>query len=263
MREKIAQYLSLGVLMVSAVLIIPLEQKVGGYPLLLAGALLLYFAEEQFAKHVLLVFVSIAILGLAPISTDISASHVAVMGGLLSLAVAVPYLVTRYIYKQKVIKFPFAKHTWTKEHVGYLLLALGLSYVLLPFWMQTTNGWQNWSVILEPWPLFVLFLGTNGLGIWDELFFIVTILALLKKHLPFWQANTVQAVLFTAFLFELGFRGWAPLLIFPFALLQGLVFKRTENLLYIIAIHLTIDLILYLALINAHFPEVLPIFLTR
>lgn len=129
--------------------------------------------------------------------------------------------------------------------------------------MQTTGAYQNWVVENDPYHLFILFLGTNGLGIWDELFFIVTVLALLKRHMPFHQANLVQALLFTSFLYELGFRGWAPFIIYPFALLQGLVFRRTDNLVYIIAIHLTIDFVLYLALINAHHPQLLNIFITR
>ena len=108
----------------------------------------------------------------------------------------------------------------------------------------------------------LLFIGTNALGIWDELFFIITVLALLRRHLPFFWANAIQAVLFTAFLYELGFRGWAPLAIYPFALLQGIVFKKTHNLLYIIAIHLTIDFVLFLALINAHHPHLVDIFIT-
>lgn len=121
---------------------------------------------------------------------------------------------------------------------------------------------MNWSFALTPDSLGLLFLGTNGLGIWDELFFVVTALGLMRRHLPFVWANLAQAVMFTAFLYELGFRGWAPFLIFPFALLQGIVFKKTENLVYVIAIHLTLDLVLYLALINAHHPDVLPVFIT-
>ncbi|MEJ0073224.1 MAG: CPBP family glutamic-type intramembrane protease [Candidatus Saccharibacteria bacterium] len=114
----------------------------------------------------------------------------------------------------------------------------------------------------DPGGLFTLFLGTNSLGIWDELFFVLTVLALLRRHIPFAAANTVQAVLWTCFLFDLGFQAWMPLLLFPFALLQGVVFKRTHSLLYLLAIHLTLDFVLYLALINAQHPQRLNIFVT-
>ncbi len=263
MREMIGKYGSLLLLLAAAVLIMPLEQKAEGYAVLLAGVACLALAERYFAKHVVVLFGMLAVLGSTPIDTSIDLEHILRMGVPLGLAIAVPYLVFRYIYNEPhVIQYHFAKHTFTRGQVGYILLALVASYLILPFWMQNTGGYMNWAVLLDPWHLFVLFLGTNGLGIWDELFFIVTVLGVLRHHLPFWQANIVQAVLFTSFLYELGFTGWAPFLIFPFALSQGLVFKYTKNLVYIIAIHLTIDLVLYLALINAHFPETLPLFIT-
>ncbi len=262
-REQVFRYSSLLLLMAGTVVAIPLEDKPLGFSLLALGVGCLAATSVRFAQHIILVFISIGLLAATPISPDIDDAHFLTMGGYLSLAVLIPLFVTRYIYKESVIRFPIGKHTWTKGHIGYLLLAAVLSYVLLPLWMSTTGGYQYWTVVLEPLQLFVLFLGTNGLGIWDELFFIITVLALLRKHLPFYQANLVQAVLFTSFLYELGFRGWAPFAIFPFALLQGIVFKKTENLLYIIAIHLTIDLVLYLALINAFYPDVLNIFITN
>ncbi len=253
---------SLAALMIGAVLAIPLEHKLAGYGVLALGALVTLAADRAFAKHILLIYISVSLLALAPINTDTNLLHMITMGAVLLAAVAIPYVVTRYVYHEEVIKYPIGKHTWTKGHIGYLLLALVLSYLILPFWMASTGEYANWTVELSWSSLGLLFLGTNVLGIWDELFFIVTTLALLRRHMPFWLANLIQAVLFTAFLYELGFRGWAPLLIYPFALLQGEVFRRTENLTYIIAIHLTIDFVLYLALIHAHFPYILPIFIT-
>ncbi|MFZ1812713.1 MAG: CPBP family glutamic-type intramembrane protease [Candidatus Saccharimonadales bacterium] len=261
--HDMAKYLSLVLLIIGTILTIPLENKMLGYALLATGALLSIGSNAAYFRHIILVFVSIAIIGITPISTSIDLLHIVSMGALIGLAVVIPYVVTRYVYKEKIIRFPLGRHTWTRGHLGYLLLALALSYLILPYWMQSTGAYQNWSVVADPYHLFVLFLGTNGLGIWDELFFIVTVLALLKRHVPFHLANMIQAVLFTSFLYELGFRGWAPLVIYPFALLQGLVFRKTDNLTYIIAIHLTIDFILYLALINAHYPHLINIFVTR
>jgi len=118
-------------------------------------------------------------------------------------------------------------------------------------------------VVLDADHVTRLFVGTNGLGIWDELFFCSTVLAILRKFYPFWVANLLQAVLFTAFLYELGFRGWyGPIIIYIFAWLQGIVFQRTDNLTYIIAIHLTVDAMLFLVLIHLHHPGVLDFFVT-
>lgn len=256
----IAKYLSLVLLLAGAVLAIPIEQKTAGYLSLFAGVVATLVCDKNFRRHIILLYISVCILALTPIGTDVALSHSAPMAALLVAALLVPYLVTRFVYRERVIRYSFGKHSWTRAHFLYLLLAFALSYVLLPLWMQTTNGHLHWTVATDPGSLLALFIGTNGLGIWDELFFIVTALALLRKHFSFGQANLAQAVLFTSFLYELGFRGWAPIAIFAFALLQGLVFRKTENLAYIIAIHLTIDFVLYLALINAHYPELLNIF---
>ena len=263
MRHTIAKYMSLCLLMAASILLMPLEQKGAGYSVLVLGVASLLFADKQYARHMALVFFSLAVLGLTPISTDISPAHMAIMGATLSVAVGVPYIIMRYVYKERIITYPFGGHTWTRGHIGYLLLAAVLAYLLLPFWMITTNGHLNWTVPLDPTSITLLFIGTNALGIWDELFFIITVLVILRHHLPFVWANMIQAVLFTAFLYELGFRGWAPLAIYPFALLQGIVFKKTHNLVYIIAIHLTIDFVLFLALINAHHPHLIDIFITK
>lgn len=261
--KKIAKIASIALLCLGAIVLIPLEQRVPGYVILTVGAGTLLIAPRAYARDILLIYLSIGILGITPIDTRITLPHMLLMGGLLICAVGIPFLVTRYIYKEKSIVYPIAKHTWTKGHIGYLLFAFALSYLILPFWMQTTGGYLHWNFEITPGSLGLLFLGTNSLGIWDELFFVVTVLGLLRRHMPFVWANLAQAVMFTSFLYELGFRGWAPFLIFPFALLQGVVFKKTENLVYVIAIHLTLDLVLYLALINAYHPDLIPIFITR
>lgn len=259
----ISKYVSIGLLVLAALLLIPFEQKVAGYIVLGTGALSLLASERWFARHMTVLFLSLAVLGATHIDTSIEPVPFVTMGLLLLVAVGLPYVIFRYVYKEpEIIRYHFEKHSFTKVQIGYILLALIVSYLLLPFWMQSTGGYMNWTVATDPASLVVLFVGTNGLGIWDELFFIVTVLGILRHHLPFWQANIVQAVLFTGFLYELGFQGWAPFAIFPFALSQGLIFKYTQNLLYIIAIHLTIDLVLYLALINAHHPQLLQIFIT-
>lgn len=105
-------------------------------------------------------------------------------------------------------------------------------------------------------------IGTQALGLWDELFFISTTLGLLRQFFPFAVANLFQAIMMTSFLYELGFRKWVFLILFLFSLLQGYIFKKTESLFYVITIHLTLDLVLYLALIHAYYPMWLPIFFT-
>jgi hypothetical protein len=74
----------------------------------------------------------------------------------------------------------------------------------------------------------------------------------LRRHFVDWQANVIQGVLFTSFLWELGFHARGPLLIYPFALVQGWIFKLTRSLTYIVCVHLLFDFVLFLVLVHAH-----------
>jgi len=263
MLRNIIQVISLVLLVVAGFLLLVPHLLLVGWILWVIGLLILLLCQVKFRKHLLLIYLSVAILGLIPINTNIALSHIVIMGLSLVVTIVGPYLVSKYLYKEKIIKYPLTNGYWHWWHYGYILLTALLGYLILPFWMQHTGDYMNWAFTDSPRSLITLFLGTNALGIWDEVFFVITCLALFSKHISFKWANLVQATLWTSFLFDLGFRSWIPALIFPFALLQGLVFKRTHSLLYILAIHLSLDFTLYLALINAHYPHLINIFVTR
>lgn len=243
---------------------IALQLKFTGWLLFAVGLISLLFNTKNNAKLLLLVYLSLGLLGLTPINTDISPAHMFMMGATLLGALFVPILIAKYIYKSpKLIPYKFHHgRKWLKSEIFYILSTAGISYFLLPFYLKSTEAYLNWQVEPGFGNITRLFIGTNALGIWDELFFVNTVLGLLRRQMPFVWANLVQSVLFTAFLYELGFTGWGFIAIFVFALVQGYIFKRTESLLYVITIHLTLDFILFLALIEAHHPTWLPIFVT-
>ncbi len=261
-RLKVSEYLSVIFLSIAAVTLIALQMKLIGWMFLLGGALILFFGPKRFAKEISLIYIAMFFLGITPITTDISYGHMIEMSITLGLAVSIPYLTSHYIYKDKLIRFQWHHgRNWYMSEFGYIALTAIIAYFVVPFYLKNSHAYLNWSVEAGVSNIIRLFIGTNALGIWDELFFVNTVLGILRRHLPFWQANGIQAVLFTSFLYELGFVGWGPLLIYPFALLQGFVFKKTDSLLYVITIHLTLDLILFLALIYTHHPTWMPIFL--
>ena len=260
---KIFQSLSIIILCITAVVLIALQIKPFGWILYGIGVLLLLLCKPDFRKHIFLVYVSLGILGLTSINTEVSVFHMAIMGFMVGLALLTPYYISRYIYKDHIVKYQFHHgRMWNKWEIFYIFFAAAVTYFTFPFMLRETGSYLNWRVEPGFGYLGLFFIGTNALGIWDELFFVNTILAILRKHMSFVLANIVQSVLFTSFLFELGFRGWAFLLIYIFALLQGYVYKKTHSLLYIITIHLIVDLVLYLVLIYLHHPEWLPIFIT-
>lgn len=260
--KKLIELGSSALLCLGSVVLIGLQLKIWGWVILGFGLLTLLFSPKQFKKDIFLIYLGVFILGFTSINTNISYSHMLEMGFSIGLALFLPYFISRFIYKDNLIRFRFHHaRQWYKSEFLYIFITAVVAYFLLPFFLKNTGSYLNWSVAGGWIYLLRLFIGTNGLGIWDELFFISTVLGILRRHFTFGVANFIQAILFTSFLYELGFRGWGFVMIFIFALIQGYIFKKTESLFYVITIHLTLDLILYLALIHAYYPNWVPIFL--
>ncbi|WP_411374401.1 type II CAAX prenyl endopeptidase Rce1 family protein [Arthrobacter sp. MPF02] len=246
----------------SGFLLFAREDRFSGFLLLAAALVLAGFVSRKLLIDLALIGVGLTAMSLVPITTDISTEHMAVMGTAMLLAVGIPYAVSRFITKDHAIRFPIRTgQPWTRAEKWYLPAVLVIGYALMPVYMIRTGVYNNWPAVSDFDGIARLFLGTNVLGIWDELFFICTTFTLLRRHLPDWQANLLQAVLFTSFLWELGFHAWAPYFIFPFALLQARLFTVTKSLSYIVSVHLLFDFVLFLVLIHAHNREWIDIFL--
>ena len=250
------------ILAASGLLLFGVHWRPGGYVVLAAALVLAAVVDRPLAKDLLLIAFGLVTISLVPINTEISWDHMLLMGTALAIAVVVPYLVSRFGYRDHAVRFPIlAGHRWTTLERWYLVAVLVLGWIILPVYMIPTGVYQNWPAASDASTISRLFVGTNALGIWDELFFICTCFALLRRHVVDWQANLVQAVLFTSFLWELGFHAWGPLLIYPFALVQGWIFKLTRSLTYIVCVHLLFDFVLFLVLVHAHNREWLAFFL--
>ena len=240
-------------LALSGLMLFGIHLRPGGYVVLAAALLAAAVVDRLLAKDLLLIAIGLVAISLVPINTDISWDHMFFMGAALTVAVVVPYLVSRFGYGDHAVRFPImAGHKWTTLEKWYLVAVFIVGWAILPVYMIRSGVYQNWPAASDPSTLTRLFVGTNALGIWDELFFICTCFALLRRHFVDWQANVIQAVLFTSFLWELGFHAWGPLLIYPFALIQGWIFKLTRSLTYIVCVHLLFDFVLFLVLVHAH-----------
>lgn len=232
-----------------------------GYFGLIFALVIASIVSQKLFRDLSLVAIGLVIMSFIPINTDISYGHMAVMGTAMVAILLLPYLISRYVYKDYAIRFPWHnREVWGRDKWLYLVLVLVVGYSLLPFYMISTGVYMNWPAARSEDEIVRLFVGTNALGIWDELFFICTVLVLLARHFPFWQANILQAILFTSFLYELGFGAWGPYMIALFALIQGVIFMKTHSLLYVVTVHLLFDFILFLVLLHAHTREWLPIF---
>ncbi|HEU4807823.1 MAG TPA: type II CAAX endopeptidase family protein [Homoserinimonas sp.] len=236
-----------------------------GYAVLAASLIIAAFIDRELLRHLALIAAGMIIISLVPLNADLSIQHMVLMGGALALAVLVPWLVSRFVYREKVIRFPVRTgRKWSLTARLYLIGVVVLGYFILPVYLISTDVYQNWPNAIstdDPTIFWRLFLGVNTVGIWDELFFVCTAFTLLRRHFPDWQANILQAVIFSSFLWEIGYEAWGPLLTFPFAMLQGYTFKLTKSLTYVVSVHLLFDLVLFLALVHAHNRDWLPIFI--
>ena len=262
--KKIFLILNIVFISLTGVILIALQLQPMGWLFLLAGLISLFFCSPGVKKDFLLVYLGLALLAIAPINTDLGFGHVLTMGLILFLAVALPYLISKHIYQDDLVSFPWHHgRNWFKPEIFYLgLAAAAIGYFSLPLYLKNTGAYLNWLVEPGSGSLVGLLVAIGALGVWDEIFFSSVIFRVLKRHLPFMAANFIRALLFSVFLYQLGFTSWGFILIFIFAWSQGYIFNKTNSLFYVTVIHLTLDLILFLALISAYYPDWLPIFIT-
>ncbi len=205
-----------------------------------------------------LIAVGLLIVSVIPLKAELD--DLAMLRFTLALggAVLVPYAMSRWVYRDRAIAFPWrGGGRWKRWQWLWLGAVLVLGWLILPFYFITSGVYLNWPVVDTPDLIARLFVGVGAVGIWDELFFICTCFALLRRHFADGAANVLQAIVFVSFLWELGYQAWGPVLTIPFALLQAVIFLRTRSLGYVVTVHLLFDAVVFAVLVHAHNPGVL------
>ena len=246
----------------SAFLLFGLMLPGWGHALLVVSLAAAWWSDRELGKDLTLVGIGVAIVSTTSVAADVHWDRFFTIGTVLALAVATPLLVDRLVYRRRAIRFPWRTgKKWSRIERSYLVLVPFLGWLILPFYFIRSGAYLNWPHITSGSELGRFFVGVNFVGTWDELFFICTCFALLRRHVSVAWANALQAVIFVSFLWELGYQAWGPLLTAPFALLQGWLFTRTGSLLYVLVVHLLFDVVVFLAIVHARNPGTLPIFL--
>lgn len=262
MRVRPGKLLAASLLSASGVLLFGFDLALAGYLVLALSLAVAAVVSRRLLRHLALIAGGLVVISIVPLNADLSIGHMLLMGAALSLAVAGPWLVSRFAFGEHIIRFPMRTgKRWSGVALLYLPAVVVLGYLVLPSYLINSGAYLNWPDATSDSSIFVkLFIGVNAVGIWDELFFICTAFTLLRQHFPNWIANLLQAVIFSSFLWEIGYQPWGPLLTFPFALLQGYTFSLTKSFSYVVTVHLLFDFVLFLALVHAHNREVLAIF---
>jgi hypothetical protein len=152
---------------------------------------------------------------------------------------------------------------WRKHDVIYTILSIPLAYAVLKGyeWGNRTffddELFRHWTLGAEADPAEIrrLFIGINLVGIWDELFFVNTVFALLRSLFSFRVANVIQAVLYTAVLYDMAFTGCGIFIVFFFAWTQGAMFEKSESLLWVLLVHLIVDYFLVAFIVQTYYPD--------
>ena len=237
-----------------------------GWVLLAAGIAVAVVLERgrvaapgaSLTRDLSLIALGLLIVSVIPLKAELD--NLAMLRFTLALggAVVVPYVVSRWIYRDYAIRFPWrGGGRWKRWQWVGLGAVLVLGWLILPFYFITSGVYLNWPVVDSPDLIARLFVGVGAVGIWDELFFICTCFVLLRRHFADVTANVLQAILFVSFLWELGYQAWGPALTIPFALLQALIFLRTRSLGYVVTVHLLFDAVVFAVLVHAHNPGLL------
>lgn len=254
-----------GMVSASAVLIFGVQSEAVGYALLVAGVLTGLWTDRRGLSHrlgtdLLLIALALGFISLISLHADISPAGMARFTVALGGAVVIPYVISRWVYREHAVRFPWAGGRWSRRMWVYLVVVVVAAYLILPFYFLTSGVYRNWPAVDQWHEIARLFVGVNAVGLWDELFFICTVYTLLLRHFRPAIANLLQAAIFVSFLWELGYQSWGPALTIPFALVQGAIFTWTKNLWYVVTVHLLFDAVVFLVIVHAHHPAALPIF---
>ena len=247
----------------AAVLLFAVHVRPLGYLPLVLGVALAVAVDRDLAKDLGLIAIGQLIISAISLEADLSDAGIARFAVALSLAVLVPWALARYWRGHDAVRFPmFTGRRWSRAQWIYLGVVILAGYLILPFYFIGSGAYLNWPEITGANEIGRLFVGVNAVGIWDELFFICTVFALLMRQFPMWLENLLQAIVFVSFLWELGYREWGPLLTIPFALVHAWIFSRFKSLPYVLAVHLLFDAVVFAVLVHAHHPDLFDIFIT-
>ncbi len=250
--------LLLGAFALTVVFAIPLHWHVAGA---VTGTLTLFLMlrdpEPALRRRLGVLLGCVALLAAIDINASTSNRNFVQIGVPFLLVILVPALILGRT-DPGVIRYRFWPKVWRKADIVYTILSVPLAWLILEFyWWVNPDQYLQWALPPEPDPGEIkrLFIGINAVGIWDELFFVNTVFAVLRSLFRFPVANALQAVVYTSVLFDMAFIGIGPLIIYVFAWTQGSMFEKSESLLWVLIVHLIVDFFLVAAIVHSYYPD--------
>ena len=252
-RRKIA----LGLYIAAIVLNIAVQNYWLGVPVFL-GALWFVLRDETPAlrRRLGVLLACVAILTITDINTSLTTANFLQLGIPFALVVFFPGVVLART-DPGVIRYRLWPRRFRRLDLFYVIISIPLSWALLKFyWWMNPFMPTHWILpaAFDRLQVTRLIVGINSVGIWDELFFVNVSFAVLRSLFRFRTANAVQAVLYTSVLYDMAFTGIGPFIVGLFAWTQAAMFEESENLLYVLVVHLIVDAFLVMAILSYHYP---------
>ena len=249
----------------ATVLLIPVENvPVGLAVWTLSAGLTALQSDPRVRRNLGVLLACVLALALAPIHTELSTPHFLSLGSVFLAVVLGPALFMRWKAPGEV--------RWRLWPVGFSPRDLVYTLISIPLAWGVIEGYFFYLNPELPthWPLPSEFsmdavkrlvVGINCVGIWDELFFINTVYAILRGVFPARIANPAQAVVYTSVLYDMAFTGHGVWIVYLFALTQGVMYEKSRVLMYVLIVHLIVDAFLVMAIVQYHYPtHSLPLF---
>ncbi|MEM9016718.1 MAG: CPBP family glutamic-type intramembrane protease [Verrucomicrobiota bacterium] len=247
----------------ATVMLIPAHQWIiGGIFFVACTVLVATDPEPKLRRRLAVLLGCLVILALCDINTSLSDRNFLQVGIPFTLVLLLPWLVDRF-GDRGIITYRFLPLKWRKADVIYTILSIPLAWVVLKSYEWGNREFfdhelfRNWTLPPEPDTSEIrrLFIGVNLVGIWDELFFINTCFALLRSLFAFRIANLIQAVIYTAVLYDMAFTGLGLVIVFAFAWTQGSMYEKSDGLLWVLIVHLIVDYFLVAFIVQTYYPD--------
>ena len=253
-------------LMIAVQMLIPIDAWFLGIPAeirlvvgITAVLLFLIYLMRESREHrwrFLALGIPLGILALAPVHTDLGLGHVSVLGLAFLAVLVIPTVMLR---GRGIITFKFFPDRLDRIDLFYTVISIFLAWGAFEWYFGVLSPEVpfNWTLpIGEPdeGEAFKLFMGINGVGIWDELFFINICFAIIRSMYGFRVSNVAQAVIYTSVLCDMAFTGWGPMFVGFLAITQGFMYERSKVLIWVLMVHLIVDFFLFQAIVSRYYP---------
>ena len=123
---------------VSAFLMFGIQHQPSGYAVLAVSIVVAFLVDRDLGKSLSLIGFGIGVIGLISLEADISYGNIVLMGSVLVVAVVVPYIVDRFVFRRHTIRFPVRTgRRWTRAERWYVVIVVGLAWIIMPFYFIT------------------------------------------------------------------------------------------------------------------------------